>query len=123
MAASDYVPIFFKYRLHLAGRPQMSSRPNLKCVLRALSVLATERARAMGRLVAGAALWVCSCVHPALAFNPAASMPAIAQISSLSEVSPLTPTAPSRTPPSWISTPPGTGTIRPCASVFTAPMK
>ncbi len=29
MAASDYVPIFFKNRLHLAGRPQMSSRPNL----------------------------------------------------------------------------------------------
>jgi hypothetical protein len=27
MAASDYVPIFFKNRLHLAGRPQMSSRP------------------------------------------------------------------------------------------------
>ena len=23
----DYVPIFFKYRLHLAGRPQMSTRP------------------------------------------------------------------------------------------------
>jgi hypothetical protein len=23
MAASDYVPIFFKNRLHLAGRPQM----------------------------------------------------------------------------------------------------
>src|SRR5216683_2178265 len=58
--------------------------------------------------------------YPAFAFNPAASMPAIAQISSLSEVSPLTPTAPSRTSPSWISTPPGTGTIRPCASVLTA---
>jgi len=29
MAASDYVPIFFKNRLHLAGRPQMSSRPSL----------------------------------------------------------------------------------------------
>jgi len=27
MAASDYVPIFFKNRLHLAGRPQMSTRP------------------------------------------------------------------------------------------------
>jgi hypothetical protein len=27
MAASDYVPNFFKNRLHLAGRPQMSSRP------------------------------------------------------------------------------------------------
>jgi hypothetical protein len=26
MAASDYVPIFFKNRLHLAGRPQMGSR-------------------------------------------------------------------------------------------------
>jgi hypothetical protein len=29
MAASDYVPIFFKDRLHLAGRPQMSTRPEL----------------------------------------------------------------------------------------------
>ena len=27
MAAPDYVPIFFKNRLHLAGRPQMSTRP------------------------------------------------------------------------------------------------
>ncbi len=26
MAASDYVPIIFKNRLHLAGRPQMGSR-------------------------------------------------------------------------------------------------
>ena len=25
MAASDYVPIFFKNRLHLAGRPQMGT--------------------------------------------------------------------------------------------------
>jgi hypothetical protein len=29
MAASDYVPIFFKNRLHLAGRPQMGSRPGI----------------------------------------------------------------------------------------------
>src|ERR1044072_1801705 len=28
MAASDYVPNFFKNRLHLAGRPQMSTHPN-----------------------------------------------------------------------------------------------
>ena len=40
MAASDYVPIFFKNRLHLAGRPQMSSRPSSpgavwRCVLHA----------------------------------------------------------------------------------------
>jgi hypothetical protein len=28
MAASDYVPIFFKNRLHLAGHPQMGSRPS-----------------------------------------------------------------------------------------------
>src|SRR3954451_3437663 len=61
--------------------------------------------------------------YPAFGLRPAASMPATAQTSSLSEVSPLTPTAPSRTAPSWISTPPGTGTMRPCASVFTAPMK
>ncbi len=61
--------------------------------------------------------------HPAFAFSPAASMPATAQVSSLSEVSPLTPTAPSRVAPSWISTPPGTGTSRPCAREFTAPTK
>jgi hypothetical protein len=29
MAASDYAPIFFKNRLHLAGRPQMSTRPSV----------------------------------------------------------------------------------------------
>jgi len=29
MAASDYVPNFFKNRLHLAGRPQMSTRPSV----------------------------------------------------------------------------------------------
>ena len=28
MAASDYMPIFFKNRLHLAGRPQMSTHPS-----------------------------------------------------------------------------------------------
>ena len=58
--------------------------------------------------------------YPGLAFNPAASMPAMAQISSLSDVSPETPTAPSSVLPFWIRTPPGTGTRRPCASVFTA---
>jgi hypothetical protein len=31
MAASDYVPTFFKNRLHLAGRPQMSSRTVRGC--------------------------------------------------------------------------------------------
>jgi hypothetical protein len=30
MAASDYVPIFLKNRLHLAGRPQMGSLPKDK---------------------------------------------------------------------------------------------
>jgi hypothetical protein len=29
MAASDYVPNFFKNRLHLAGRPQMSTRSSV----------------------------------------------------------------------------------------------
>jgi hypothetical protein len=29
MAAFDYVPIFFKNRLHLVGRPQMSTRPSI----------------------------------------------------------------------------------------------
>ena len=61
--------------------------------------------------------------YPAFAFSPAASMPATAQASSLSLVSPLTPTAPSKLLPSWIKTPPGTGTSRPCASAFTALMK
>lgn len=61
--------------------------------------------------------------QPAFALRPAASMPAMAQISSLSEVSPETPTAPSKVVPSMISTPPGTGTMRPCASVLTASMK
>jgi len=61
--------------------------------------------------------------YPGFAFSPAASMPAIAQISSLSEVSPETPTAPSSAPPSWIKTPPGTGIRRPCAIVFTASTK
>jgi hypothetical protein len=28
MAASDYVPMLVKNRLHLAGRPQMGSHPN-----------------------------------------------------------------------------------------------
>jgi hypothetical protein len=28
MAASDYVPNFLKNRLHLAGRPQMSTHPS-----------------------------------------------------------------------------------------------
>jgi hypothetical protein len=36
MAASDYAPNNFKNRLHLAGRPQMGSRPSeshhLRCV-------------------------------------------------------------------------------------------
>lgn len=34
MAASDYVPIFFKNRLHLAGRPQMGTRPSKQARLR-----------------------------------------------------------------------------------------
>jgi hypothetical protein len=50
-------------------------------------------------------------------------MPAMAQVSSLSEVSPETPIAPNKVPPSWIRTPPGTGTSRPYAIVFTASMK
>ena len=67
--------------------------------------------------------WSASPGYPVFACNPAASMPATAQTSSLSELSPLIPMAPRRTSLSWMSTPPGTGTMRPCASVFTAPMK
>jgi hypothetical protein len=44
MAASDYVPIFFKNRLHLAGRPQMSSRPSRRCAVYVWSWL-PERAK------------------------------------------------------------------------------
>ena len=33
MAASDNVPILLKNRLHLAGRPQMSTRPNYRDIL------------------------------------------------------------------------------------------
>ena len=32
MAASDYVPIFFKNRLHLEGRPQMEGRPQIRAL-------------------------------------------------------------------------------------------
>ena len=42
MAASDYVPISFKNRLHLAGRPQMGSRPSLRPIFRfAMTVCGT----------------------------------------------------------------------------------
>jgi hypothetical protein len=30
MAAPDYAPMLFKNRLHLAGRPQMSTRPKTR---------------------------------------------------------------------------------------------
>src|SRR5215216_7101642 len=35
MAASDYAPVFFKNRLHLVGRPQMSTRPSITTTARA----------------------------------------------------------------------------------------
>ena len=41
MAASDYVPIFFKNRLHLAGRPQMGTRPSVMGPM--MSSLPSER--------------------------------------------------------------------------------
>ena len=40
MAASDYVPTF-KNRLHLAGRPQMSTRPRLRPYRLAISPAAS----------------------------------------------------------------------------------
>ncbi|MET4721843.1 hypothetical protein ABIF64_005937 [Bradyrhizobium japonicum] len=43
MAASDYVPIFFKNRLHLAGRPQMSTRPRLASMQFASQQVSTWR--------------------------------------------------------------------------------
>jgi hypothetical protein len=57
MAASDYVPIFFKNRLHLAGRPQMSTRPNHAdcrrnsqfCAKKSPGATAGTRARSKGR--------------------------------------------------------------------------
>jgi hypothetical protein len=46
MAASDYVPISFKNRLHLAGRPQMSTRPRKSiCTLTAYSLCTGEGVR------------------------------------------------------------------------------
>jgi hypothetical protein len=44
MAASDYVPIFFKNRLHLAGRPQMSPRPGQQLPLQE-KITVHEKAR------------------------------------------------------------------------------
>jgi len=44
MAASDYVPIFFKNRLHLAGRPQMSTRPGQQLPLQE-KITVHEKAR------------------------------------------------------------------------------
>jgi hypothetical protein len=38
MAASDYVPGFFKNRLHLAGRPQMGSRPSQRASRRLVTL-------------------------------------------------------------------------------------
>jgi hypothetical protein len=56
MAASDYVPIFFKNRLHLAGRPQMGSRPSTKRDFqRSIGYCASRTGRSAG----------CSC-HPPL---------------------------------------------------------
>jgi hypothetical protein len=49
MAASDYVPIFFKNRLRLEGRPQMSTRP---IVIAAASLLRAARGDFL-RAVAG----------------------------------------------------------------------
>jgi hypothetical protein len=43
MAASDYVPISFKSRLHLVGRPQMSTRPSVMGPMRSSpQVIAAE---------------------------------------------------------------------------------
>jgi hypothetical protein len=39
MASSDYVPIFFENRLHLAGRPQMGTRPGSSALMRAFGYL------------------------------------------------------------------------------------
>jgi len=41
MAATDYVPFFFKNRLHLVGRPQMSTRPSVMGPM--MSSLPSER--------------------------------------------------------------------------------
>ncbi|WP_247547590.1 hypothetical protein, partial [Bradyrhizobium sp. 177] len=43
MAASDYVPIFFKNRLHLMGRPQMSTCPKLSDIIFSLPRPAPQR--------------------------------------------------------------------------------
>ena len=51
MAASDYVPIFFKNRLHLAGRPQMSTRPKKRPPTEAAFTLHRLRYLRGGRLL------------------------------------------------------------------------
>ena len=49
MAASDYVPIFFKNRLHLTGRPQMSTRPRAKHIMaRPHEILELQRTPCLG---------------------------------------------------------------------------
>src|ERR1700730_17964780 len=97
-------------------RPWLLKRSGLTAALNAHFCYLTRRTASAPD---HAAAPIAGCDHPAFAFNPAASIPAIAQASSLSEVSPLIPTAPSRTSRSWTITPPGTGTRAPFASVFT----
>jgi hypothetical protein len=68
MAASDYVPIFFKNRLHLAGRPQMGSRPKgwstWACEGRVLGGVAGEVVWTMLILTAIAAIGACIAAYP-----------------------------------------------------------
>jgi 7-keto-8-aminopelargonate synthetase-like enzyme len=80
------------------GRAHVRSRPNHRYSFQrsAFCHRQNEKSARHGSDVVN----ILGCDYPGLAFNPAASMPAMAQASSLSEVSPLIPTAPSRTLPS-----------------------
>ena len=62
MAASDYVPISFKNRLHLAGRPQMGSRPSQGGILGRLSPIEFSTSRTSAAASSGetptAYIWI-----------------------------------------------------------------
>jgi hypothetical protein len=68
MAVSDYAPWLFKNRLHLAGRPQMSSRPSL--YMAATENFKVDSAHAHLAIFGGASLIVYGLVyHAGLAKN------------------------------------------------------
>jgi hypothetical protein len=55
MAASDYAPMLFKKRLHLAGRPQMSTRSSVMGPM--MSSLPSQRRAAELMLLSVVSAW------------------------------------------------------------------